>query len=96
MDNMNSFREAPVITYSKTPKEEKYALIAKELELAFPKDYLMPRGLSLIACPVCVEEGGRDESSSQEGDEGEGDPAMDDSVDIARSSDMSGCGGDVA
>ena len=58
VDNMNSFREAPIITYSKTPKEEKYAVIAKELEQAFPKDYLMPRGLSLIACPVCVEEGG--------------------------------------
>ena len=58
VDNMNSFREAPVITYSKTPKEEKYAVIAKELEQAFPKDYMMPRGLSLIACPVCVEEGG--------------------------------------
>jgi hypothetical protein len=58
VDNMNSFREAPIITYSKTPKEEKYAVIAKELEQAFPKDYMMPRGLSLIACPVCVEEGG--------------------------------------
>jgi hypothetical protein len=58
VDNMNSFREAPIITYSKTPKEEKYAAIAKELEQAFPKDYMMPRGLSLIACPVCVEEGG--------------------------------------
>lgn len=58
VDNMNSFREAPIITYSKTAKEEKYAVIAKELEQAFPKDYMMPRGLSLIACPVCVEEGG--------------------------------------
>jgi hypothetical protein len=58
VDNMNSFRESPIITYSKTPKEEKYAVIAKELEQAFPKDYMMPRGLSLIACPVCVEEGG--------------------------------------
>ena len=58
VDNMNSFQEAPIITYSKTPKEEKYAVIAKELEQAFPKDYMMPRGLSLIACPVCVEEGG--------------------------------------
>jgi hypothetical protein len=58
VDNMNSFREAPIINYSKTPKEEKYAVIAKELEQAFPKDYMMPRGLSLIACPVCVEEGG--------------------------------------
>jgi hypothetical protein len=58
VDNMNSFREAPVITYSKTPKDAKYALIAKELEQAFPKDYLLPRGLTFIACPVCVEEGG--------------------------------------
>ena len=54
------------------------------------------QGCSCCGKKVCVEEGGRDESSSQEGDEGEGDPAMDDSVDIARSSDMSGCGGDVA
>ena len=29
VDNMNSFRESPIITYSKTPKVEKYAVIAK-------------------------------------------------------------------
>jgi hypothetical protein len=58
VDNMNSFREAPVITYSKSPKDAKYAQLAKDLEQAFPKDYLLPRGLSLISCPLCVEEGG--------------------------------------
>lgn len=58
VDNMNSFREAPIITYATSPKEDKYALLAKELEQAFPKEYLMPRGLTLIGCPLCVEEGG--------------------------------------
>ncbi|MCE2707978.1 MAG: hypothetical protein ACK5BR_09890 [Bacteroidota bacterium] len=58
VDNLNSFREAPVITYSPTPLDAKYAPLAASLESSFPKDYLMPRGLTLIACPLCVEEGG--------------------------------------
>lgn len=58
VDNMNSFREAPVITYSPTPLDAKYAPLAASLESSFPKDYMMPRGLSLVACPLCVEEGG--------------------------------------
>ena len=57
-DNMRSFREAPTITYKTSPMDSKYWAKGQDLENSFPKDYLMPRGLTFIGCPNCVEEGG--------------------------------------
>lgn len=58
VDNLNSFRESPIITYKSTPLGENYALLAQNLRNTFPESYLFPRGLDFIACPNCAEEGG--------------------------------------
>lgn len=58
VDNMNSFRDAPIITYKTTPLSDQAASLAKELRTAFPESYLLPRGLDFIACPDCAAQGG--------------------------------------
>lgn len=58
IDNMNSFREAPVITYKSTPLNSNLNAKAEALRAAFPESYLRPLGNSLIACPNCIDEGG--------------------------------------
>ncbi|WP_332913539.1 hypothetical protein [Algoriphagus boritolerans] len=57
VDDMNSFRDSPIITYKSTPLSEDFALLAQNLRDAFPESYLLPRGLEFIACPNCAEEG---------------------------------------
>ena len=52
-------------------------------------EHLKGKGCSCCGKKVCVEMGGRDESSSSEEEEDEGDTAMDDPADIAHSSNMS-------
>lgn len=58
VDNMNSFRDAPIITYKPTPLPSQSVALAQELRDAFPESYLLPRGLDFIACPDCAEQGG--------------------------------------
>lgn len=58
IDNLNSFREAAIITYKSTPLDARYNSIAEDLLAAFPSEYLRPRGNNLIACPDCVNSGG--------------------------------------
>jgi hypothetical protein len=57
IDNMNSFREAPVITYKADPLPDEAAVLASNLRTVFPEGYLRPRGLQFIACPACEEQG---------------------------------------
>jgi hypothetical protein len=58
VDNLNSFRDAPIITYKSTPLNEQAATLAQDLRAAFPESYLLPRGLQFISCPDCAEQGG--------------------------------------
>lgn len=58
VDNMNSFRDAPIITYKSTPLGNEFATLAQDLRTAFPESYMLPRGLDFIACPDCAEQGG--------------------------------------
>jgi hypothetical protein len=58
IDNMRSFREAPVITYKTTPLDNSSATKAANLRTALPEAYLFPRALQFIACAGCEEEGG--------------------------------------
>ncbi|MDX5340854.1 MAG: hypothetical protein LPK25_17640 [Cyclobacteriaceae bacterium] len=58
IDNMNSFREAPVITYKASALDAQWNAKAEALRDEFPESYLRPLGNTLIACPNCIEEGG--------------------------------------
>jgi hypothetical protein len=58
IDNMNSFRESPTITYRPDPLSAEFARLAEDLKSTFPDAYLRPRGLDFIACPACQENGG--------------------------------------
>jgi hypothetical protein len=57
IDNLNTFRDAPVITYKSTPLDSRFLTIAEQLKEAFPATYLMPRGNDFVSCPNCIEEG---------------------------------------
>ena len=58
VDNMNSFREAQIITYKPTPLGDELTPLAQDLRAAFPEAYMFPRGLDFIGCPDCAEQGG--------------------------------------
>jgi hypothetical protein len=57
IDNLNTFRDAPVITYKSAPLDSKYLPLAEQLRAAFPESYLFPRGNDFVSCPGCIDEG---------------------------------------
>lgn len=57
IDNLNSFRDAPIITYRSTPLASQYNSLAEDLRTSFPETFLLPLGNNLIACPNCIDEG---------------------------------------
>lgn len=56
VDNLNSFREAPLITYNPNPLDSQWVPIAENLEQSFPQ-YLMNDPFAVIGCPDCNDQG---------------------------------------
>ncbi|GMQ28120.1 hypothetical protein [Algoriphagus confluentis] len=57
IDNLNTFRDAPIITYKAAPLDSRFLSQAEQLRAAFPENYLRPLGNDFVACPNCIEEG---------------------------------------
>ncbi|MCR9082826.1 MAG: hypothetical protein NXH89_10425 [Cyclobacteriaceae bacterium] len=55
-DNMNSFREAAIITYKSQPLDSQWLSIAQGLEENFPQ-FLRNDPFAVIGCPDCDDQG---------------------------------------
>ncbi len=56
MDNLNSFREAALITYRSQPLDAQWVPIAENLEANFPQ-YLLDNQFAVVGCPDCYDQG---------------------------------------